>query len=73
MPAKKKVCAVGDQVPNEAAGGLKLLPRTCYRRVDEVLTEKIAFGPLVLVLRESQPLKSPCQCRIDWIANGSRQ
>jgi len=64
--------AMGDQVTNEAAGGLESLPRICGRRINQVLAQEVALGPLILLCCQSQPSESSGQGRIDRFVDCAR-
>src|SRR5262249_32515204 len=50
---------MGDQVANESAAGLELLPWLGHSRIHELLAKHVPLGPLVRMTRQSESLQTP--------------
>jgi len=54
--------AVGNEVANEPGNRFETLPRTGRDRVDHVLAEQIAIGPIILVTGQTQSFQPAVEC-----------
>ena len=55
---------MGDQIADEPAGRLELLPHLGGRRIDQVVAEKIAVGPVASVTGQTQSVQTAFHYRV---------
>src|SRR5262245_13416039 len=57
--------AVRHQVAEKPARGLELLPRLGGSRIDEMIAQQVAVGPLLFVPRQTETFESTFESRIE--------